>query len=161
MNNDYRPCFYRMDSVFIPSYVKLSWFQEWITLEICYFWHCSCQALELHLDQNQLQDTVTEIWIGTQGHPCISWNLNFCQANIAYKQDLIHFWSWKPQVIIPVITELSLRKLSTFKCFKSSAISYIDNFYTNKKTLFFNHLLVLLITTVWFLQCFGLHFVTV
>ena len=105
MNNYYGPCFYRIDFVVIPSYVKLSWFQERITLEICYFWHCSCQALELHLDPNRLQGTVTEIWIGTQGHPCISWNLNFFQTNFAYKQDLIHFWSWKPQVIIPVITE--------------------------------------------------------
>ena len=61
MNNYYGPCFCRIDFVVIPSYVKLSWFQERITLEICYFWHCSCQALELHLDPNRLQGTVTEI----------------------------------------------------------------------------------------------------
>ena len=50
-------------------------------------------------------------------------------------------------------------------CFKSSNPSYIDNVYTNKKTMFFLiHLLprqAFLITIVWFVQCFDRHFVKV
>ena len=49
-------------------------------------------------------------------------------------------------------------------CFKSLNLSFIDNFYSNKKASFFNLSLVetdLLITMVWFIQCFAQHFVKV